>query len=138
MKKFKFFILCLVLTMGINLPAQNSPIKENEIVKNVVMAIKQDNVSDEDLRKWYAIYRGMSLYITEFDANDVSEFNSIFIKSRMIRDKLAPTKGNTNLIQYTESVLAKYKTMNFSENDLSTLAEELNYMAVGMEQALNE
>lgn len=124
--------------MGINLPAQNSPIKENEIVKNVVMAIKQDNVSDEDLRKWYAIYRGMSLYITEFDANDVSEFNSIFIKSRMIRDKLAPTKGNTNLIQYTESVLAKYKTMNFSENDLSTLAEELNYMAVGMEQALNE
>lgn len=138
MKKFKLFILCLVLTMGINVTAQNSPIKENEIVKNVVVAVKQDNISDEDLRKWYSVYRGASLYITEFDANDANNFNVVFTKLRMIRDKIAPTKGNTNLVVCIDSILNKYKTMQFSENDLSKLAEEFNYIAVGMEQALNE
>lgn len=100
----------------------------------VAKAIKADNVSLQDCKKWYTVYKGSYIYMKELDAVGSKDFGDVFDKIRVVRDKLAPEKGNVEFIKATD--LIKFEELEFTPENKTDLAEELYQVCEGLKLAM--
>jgi hypothetical protein len=104
----------------------------------VTEAVKKDDISIQDCRKWYTIYKGANLYVKEYDAIGSNDFGDIFDKLAMVRDKADPKKGNVNFIEATNPELLKYKTLEYTPENKTDLADDLYNIAEGLKKAMED
>lgn len=108
-----------------------------EPVKNsVCTALVADNVSPETCRKWYVVYKGMYLYLKELDGQNTNDFEQVFVKIRLVRDKIQPAKGSVNFTTETQKLLDKYKETAYKPETRTDLAEDILYISEGIKEAL--
>lgn len=120
----------LVVVCFIILSLTASAVDKLEVAK----AIKADNVSLQDCKKWYTVYKGGYIYMKELDAVGSKDFGDIFDKIRVVRDKLAPAKGNDEFIKATD--LLKFEEMEFTPENKTDLTEELYQICEGLKLAM--
>lgn len=102
--------------------------------KVVTNSVKEDSMSEQDMRKWYSIYKGAYIYVKEYDAVGCKDFGDVFDKMRVVRDKNLPTKGNVNFVKATS--LTEFETMDFTEDNKNKLSSELNNISEGLKEAI--
>lgn len=129
------FISCLISIsiIGVVRIGAQSP----EPAKNVVCAaLVADNVSPETCRKWYAVYKGMYIYLKDLDGQNTNDFEQVFVKMRSVRDKIQPAKGSVNFTTETQKLLDKYKETAYKPETRTDLAEDILYISEGIKEAL--
>jgi hypothetical protein len=102
--------------------------------KVVTDSVKEDGMSEQDMRKWYSIYKGAYIYVKEYDAVGCKDFGDVFDKLRVVRDKNLPTKGNVNFVKATS--LKEFEAMDFTEDNKNKLSSELNNISEGLKEAI--
>lgn len=131
MRKAVFaLILSIVFAVGIN---AQSPAP---IVNTVQTALVSDNATPETCRKWYIVYKGMYLYLKELDGQNTSDFEQVFVKLRLVRDKIQPAKGSVNFSTESQKILDKYKETDYKPETRTDLAEDFLYIADGLKGAI--
>lgn len=120
----------LVVACFIILSLTASAIDKLEVAK----AVKADNISLQDCKKWYAVYKGSYIYMKELDAVGSKDFGDVFEKIRVVRDKLAPAKGSVELIKATDFV--KFEELEFTPENKTDLAEELYQVCEGLKLSM--
>jgi len=123
-------VLSVLFAVGIN--AQVPPVPEN----TVKVAILKDEASPETCRKWYVVYKGLYLYLKELDGQNTNDFNQVFVKLRMVRDKIQPAKGSMNFTVESQKFLDKYKESAYTAENRTDLAEDVLYIADGLKGAI--
>lgn len=99
-------------------------------------AIQKDQMSVQDMRKWYSVYKGAYVYVKEYDAVGSNDFADIFDKMIKVRNKLDPKKGNTNFV--SETSLEKYKTEKYTPEALTDLADDFFAISEGIRKAIED
>lgn len=99
-------------------------------------AIVKDQMSVQDMRKWYSVYKGAYVYVKEYEAVGSNDFADIFDKMIKVRNKLDPKKGNTNFV--AETSLEKYKTEKYTPEALTDLADDFFAISEGIRKAIEE
>lgn len=127
-------MLCLTISTSL-LFAQN-PITLNETVVAVKDAANADMVSNENLGKWYSIYKGMYLYGTKFNFEGCNNFGDVEAKLLKCRDKILPDKTKTLGVTLNK-VTVKYKDLDFTEDNKNKFLEDLNFIAEGLKGAVD-
>jgi hypothetical protein len=131
---FRIFLASFVL-LTVTTFAQN-PIDTNVIVIEVRDAANADNVSNQDLGKRYAMYRGMYLYGTHFDFEGCTTFGDIEAKLIKCRDKILPEKTST-LGAKINSIMKKYATLELNEDNKNKYLEDLNLVCEGLKAGVD-
>lgn len=111
---------------------------DNKDVVAVAEAVEKDDISRTDLIKWYTVYKGAHLYGQEFDFDGASNYQQVFDKIRLTRNKLAPTKGASNLVKVSDELLSEFKTEQLSEDNNNKLTDKLFYISEGIRKAIDE
>jgi hypothetical protein len=102
----------------------------------VTESVKKDDISLQDCRVWYTVYKGAYLYVKEYDAVGSKDFGDIFDKMRLIRDKALPEKGNENFVLATN--LSKYETVEYTPENRTDLAEDLFNISEGIKKFMED
>jgi len=97
-------------------------------------AVQKDGVSQEDLRSWYSVYKGVYIYTRDYKAVGSNNFEDIFVAMRTLRDRANPQKGNSNFVE--ASNLDKFKEMEFSPENLTDFSDEVYQIAEGLKKAI--
>ena len=121
---------CTIFVVGISAQAPD-PVKNT-----VYTAIVADKVSPETCRKWYVVYKGMYLYLKELDGQNTTDFQQVFDKLRLVRDRIQPAKGSVNFSSETQKFLDKYKETAYKPETRTDLAEDILYISEGIKEAL--
>jgi len=100
----------------------------------VAKAVKDDNISAQDCRKWYTVYKGAYIYVKELDAAGSKDFGDVFDKIIFVRDKTLPTKGNANFVKATD--LSAYTDADFTAEKRTDLAEDLYKICEGLKAGM--
>lgn len=130
-KAFLVLLLsCMMLMVSLN--AQSPKPSDNA----VCIALQADHVSPETCRKWYTVYKGMYLYLHELDGEGTTDFEQVFNKLRLVRDKIQPAKGSVNFTTETQKILDKYAETAYKPETRTDFAEEILYITDGIKQAL--
>jgi hypothetical protein len=128
-------ILALILSCTIFVVSISA--QAPEPVKNTVcVALVADHASPETCRKWYAVYKGMYLYLKELDGQNTNDFQQVFDKLRLVRDKIQPAKGSVNFTTATQVFLDKYKETAYKPETRTDMAEDILYISEGIKEAL--
>lgn len=101
---------------------------------DVFKALQSDKVSVQDCRKWYSVYYGTYLYVKEFDCEGSKDFGDVADKMRQIRDKIAPSKGNTEFSKVVD--FSKYADLPFSDENKTDFAEDLYQVCEGLKKQI--
>jgi hypothetical protein len=104
-----------------------------EVVK---VACEKDNISMQDLRKWYTVYKGMYIYSKDYGAVGCNDFGDVFGKLVVVRDKVNPTKGNTNFVSATNPELLAYKDKKYSAETLTEFSNDMFAISEGIRKAM--
>jgi hypothetical protein len=100
----------------------------------VAKAVKDDNISEQDCRKWYTVYKGAYIYVKELDAVGSKDFGDVFDKIVLVRDKTLPAKGNANFVKATD--LSAYAEADFTADKRTDLAEDLYKICEGLKAGM--
>ncbi len=104
----------------------------------VHVALLADKASPETCRKWYAVYKGMYLYVHELDAQGTTDFDQLFAKLRLVRDKIQPAKGSANFALASQVLLDKYKEVAYKPETRTDFGEDILYIAEGIRLAIED
>ena len=102
----------------------------------VAAAIKSDNISLQDCRKWYTVYKGAYLYTKELDCVGSKDFGDVFDKIRVVRDKTMPTKGNEAFTKATD--FSKFQDLDFTPENKTDMADQLYQVCEGLKIAMEK
>lgn len=108
--------------------------------ETIAKAVKEDEMSVQDCRKWYTVYKGAYIYVKELDAVGSKDFGDVFVRFRSVRDKVMPTKGNTSFTKATD--LSKFADpiantyADFTAENKTDLAEELFQICEGLKAGI--
>ncbi len=109
---------------------------ENIDVVAVEQAIADDDISLQDCRKWYSVYKGAYIYVKDYKAAGCNDFGDFFDKLIFVRDKINPTKGNENFVKATS--LSKFKDLDYADETKSDLAESLFRISEGIRKSIEK
>lgn len=130
------FLICIAaLTLSVSSFAQN-PINLNPIVVVIKDAANADQVSNQDLGKWYSIYKGMYFYGTKFQFEGCNDFGDVEQKLIKCRDKILPEKTKTFGVEINK-VTSKYKDLDFNDTNKDKFLEDLNLISEGVKAAVD-
>ena len=128
----------MLIVLAIFLPAPSLSSYQEEKENAVKVAIIEDDMTTMDMRKFYSIYKGGCLWGREFDFMGAKDGHLIFNRLRAVRDKIQPSKGNTNSTIAIQSILDNYKKVDWDINTKNDLVDDLFYISEGFRLALNE
>ena len=126
----------LFLIVSIQVVVAQPPLNENPITISVRDAANSDVVSNKDLGKWYSIYKGMYLYGTKFQFEGCNDFGDVEAKLIKCRDKILPEKTKTFGVT-VNTVTAKYKDLDFTDDNKNKFLEDLNLIAEGIKAGVD-
>jgi hypothetical protein len=109
---------------------------ENIDVVAVEKAITDDNISLQDCRKWYSVYKGAYIYVKDYKAAGCNDFGDFFDKMIFVRDGVNPSKGNPNFIKATS--LSKFQEAEYTDETKSDLAESLFNISEGIRKSIEK
>lgn len=135
MLRTNFLIFIAILTLAINSHAQ-SPVDTNTIVIEVRDAANADGVSNQDLGKWYSIYKGLYIYGSKFDFEGCTTFGDVESKLVKCRDKILPEKTKTFGVKIN-SITKKYAALDLNDDNKNKLLEDLNLICEGIKAGVD-
>ena len=130
--------MMLIVLAIVLYPTQSLVSYQSEVENSVKVAIIQDDMTVVDMREWYAVYKGGCLWGREFDFMGVRDNGPIFERLRAVRDKIQPSKGNGKSSAAIQTILDKYKDIDWDTNKKNELIDDLFYISEGFRLSLNE
>jgi hypothetical protein len=103
------FILSSVLLLGVGVPE----------------SLVEDQMTQEDAQKWYAVHKGCYLYVRDYKAAGCTNLEQVFDKIRLVRNTSLPSKGDTKFNSAIDEVFEKYEERTLSDDTLSDLSDDL-------------
>jgi hypothetical protein len=88
-------------------------------------SLVQDEMTQQDAQKWYAVHKGCYLYVRDFGAKGCNNLEQVFDKMRLVRDTCLPSKDDSNFNDAINEVFEKYEERTLSDETLSDLADDL-------------
>jgi hypothetical protein len=134
MKTIRIFLASFIL-LTVTTFAQN-PIDTNPIVVEVRDAANTDEISNENLGKWYSMYRGMYIYGTKFNFDGCTTFGDVEAKLVKCRDKILPDKTKTFGAKLN-SITKKYATLDLTDDNKNKFLEDLNLICEGIKAGVD-
>jgi hypothetical protein len=128
------FVLILSIIFAVGINAQSPA----PIVNSIHTSLIADKATPETCRKWYVVYKGMYIYLKELDGQNTTDFEQVFTKLRLVRDKIQPAKGSVNFSIESQKLLDKYKETDYKPETRTDLAEDILYIADGLKGAIQE
>ena len=111
---------------------------QDEQKNSVMVSVIEVDMTVTDMRRWYSVYKGGCLWGREFDFMGARDNELIFERIIAVRDKIQPSKGNTNSPKTIQVILDKYKDIDWDTNKKNELIDDLFYISEGFRLALNE
>ena len=136
MRYVKYAVVSVMLISASFLFVAAGPLTENPTVVAIKDAANADLVSNQDLGKWYSIYKGMYFYGTKFQFEGCNDFGDVEQKLVKCRDKILPEKTKTFGVTIN-TVTAKYKDLEFNDDNKNKLLEDLNLIAEGIKAGVD-
>jgi hypothetical protein len=134
MRTVRIFLASFVL-LTVSVFAQ-SPVDTNPVVIEVRDAANADEVSNQDLGKWYSMYKGMYLYGTKFNFEGCNTFGDVESKLIKCRDKILPEKTKTFGAKLN-SITKKYATLELTDDNKNKFLEDLNLICEGIKAGVD-
>ena len=107
---------------------------------DVQKSVTEDNITLQDQRVWYTMYKGAYIYVKDYDAVGCKDFADLFEKMQLVRNTAMPAKGNANFVGATD--LSKYLStdkdgvitnmLEWTPENRTDFAEDLFAIAEGL------
>jgi hypothetical protein len=114
-----------------------SPINDNSTVVKIRDVANSENIPNLELEKAYSVYRGAYLWGKRMDFAGADSFGETTDRMRLVVSKLEYVR-NQELSNAAFAVLEKYDddVIKFDDTNKAKYIDDLNYIAVGLKEAM--